>query len=79
MALDQLVFGIIILILGLVLLKLKRRAYTFYDDMFDALSPDRPTRGLRRWHKVPYLMFMLSSLVGGVYFILWSAYTALQS
>lgn len=79
LALDWLVGGIIFLMIGLILVKAKRRVYTFYDDMFDTLSPDKPARGLRAWHKIPYMIFMYAMLIGGVFLLLLSAYTAIFS
>ncbi|WP_140395023.1 hypothetical protein [Arthrobacter sedimenti] len=79
MALDRLVFGILALVIGVILVKLKRRAYRFYDVMLDTLSPDKPTPGLSKLHKIPYVIFMWTALIAGVYFILWGAYTALRS
>ncbi len=79
MALDQLIFGLLLLASGVIAVILKRRVYAFYDNMLDSLSPDEPTRGLNKLHKIPYVIFIYFSLIGGVFFILWSAYTALRS
>lgn len=79
MALDWLAGGICCIIMGLLFVKFRRRALTFYDDMFDTLSPNKPARGLRAWHKIPYYICMYALLIFGGYLLLLSAYTALQS
>jgi hypothetical protein len=79
LALDQLVFGVLLLVVGVIAVILKRRVYKFYDNMLDSLSPDKPTRGLNKLHKIPYVIFIFFSLIGGILFILWSVYTRFQS
>jgi cytochrome b561 len=79
LALDQLVFGLVILVFGAVLALLRKRVNTLRDDWLDMLHPNKSTHGRNKFNKIVYYVLMLTMLLMGAFFILWSGYTAVAS
>jgi hypothetical protein len=79
LALDQLIFGLVALAFGGTLALVRKRVNTLRDDWLDMWHPNKSTYGRKVFNKTMYYVLMIVMLLMGVFFILWSAYTALVS